>query len=569
MIRKQLNEDELFLMEMLHSPKATLEVLYPRGAFQGWIEGESCITVRTFQIPMLAYDCVLEDDDNLSEQENFEIRVKVGTIYIILGRRLGKTYVSLIGNILLKFLCYSNKEMTFSSYDEKHVGKVLDKVRNFFFGHPFFKQYKKSIRGNPEYTIEAHNGIFLYGINETARGKDPGCNWLGHHSDINFSDETQMSTEVSNSKKVDAIGESGCIEILAGVPLVTKVSPLGRILKDRDKQKNILRFPQYISNIWTDKVAKDREKEYGGKNTLNFKVNVEAELVEGASGAFDLERVRRNYNTEKIIKSFEITKENFSEYKHILILDKYKNSDRTFVFADIGDTAATEIGIIFRINKKYHLVYNITSYRLADNELSEMLAWIFKKVEGNFIGVDATGAGKPIYRQLCDLLETKKDKKVICDKCNKEYLKINLKEDKCPVCGSNVRDLGKKVIWIAFNENIVADFEKDDEGKAVLDDKGKPIFIEENTLIFAVQRLRILFYSELFVIPDNFIKFDEQFSAYFQVSNNNRLSFGSSADDHMVQSMQVFSIMEWQTENLPNINPKREIKKSGLGSFNF
>jgi len=82
--------------------------------------------------------------------------------------------------------------------------------------------------------------------------------------------------------------------------------------------------------------------------------------------------------------------------------------------------------------------------------------------------------------------------------------------------------------------------------------------------------LRELFYDRRFIIPDNFIKFDEQFSSYLQIQSGLNVSFDtSSGEDHFLQAMQVFAIMEWQTENLPNINPKKETRKPSLGYFNF
>lgn len=866
MIKKTLSEEELEFCEAFFNPKEMLECLYPKGAMQTWNEEGECLTVRNYQIPLLQYDNVLEDDDKLTEQENFQRRIDVGTLFAILGRKLGKSFISLQGNIVLKLIYYSGREMTMAAYDEKHLCKIMDKIRSFFSSHEFFRQYKKSIKGSPEYTLETLNGNTLYGVNETVKGKDPGANWWGHHTDINFQDEIQAESDAAYSKKIDAIGEMGCIEVLCGIPLVTKVSPLGKILKDRTKQKNILRFPQYISTFWNQKVREERERQYGGTNTVGYKVNVEAELIEGAEGCiaegskvlmsdfslkniedinindeiltfsehpkrnfikakvlnklfqgtknvigiksgnnklwltpdhkvladfrksndwrevqdclnknrkivsfnnifynyndyikglllgflftdatrifdknklnwnwyltqstrteyltieelfkllnieyskyivkqgtgyrplsgfapifrycirrkhneiiekwknnlennndirlgfisgfilgdgslssnclriyqnntikekilervlklsnikyhkrvrqnngyvyqfsmfeillyapkskkskkfidrllvlnpkiqnlkrgikrigikenikvwdltttsgtfivngflvhncFDMQRVRDNYDPNKVIKAFEITKENYSQFFNILILDSYLNAEKTFIFADIGDTAATEIGIAFKVNNKYHLVYNITTFRLSDKEISTLLIWIFKKVNADFISVDCTVMGKPIYRQLSEALDIVKDGKVI-----------------------------KRVIWCAFNESVTVGYEKDDNGNIMLDGNGLPVERRENTIIFAVQRLREMFYDKLFIIPDNFIKFDEEMSSYLQLVSGNRVIFDSTTDDHVVQMMQVLAILIWQTEQLPAININMKPKKTSLGIF--
>lgn len=539
MLKKTLSEEELEFCELFYNPKCMIECLYPKGAMQTWNEEGECLTVRNYQIPLIQYDTVLADDDKLTDQENFQRRIDAGTLFVILGRKLGKSFIALIGNMILKLIYYSGREMTCAAYDEKHMGKIMDKMRSFFSSHDFFHQYKKSIKGSPEYTLETVNGNILYGVNETVKGKDPGANWWGHHTDINFQDEIQAESDAAYSKKIDAIGEMGCIEVLCGIPLVTKVSPLGKILKDRTKQKNILRFPQYISTFWNQKVREERERQYGGTNTVGYKVNVEAELIEGAEGAFDMQRVRDNYDPNKVIKAFEITKETYSQYFNILVLDSYVNAEKIFVFADIGDTAATEIGIAFKVNDKYHLVYNITAFRLSDKELSDMLKWIFKKVNADFIAVDCTIMGKPIYRQLSEALDIVKDGKVI-----------------------------KRVIWCAFNESVTVGYEKDDNGGVLLDANGRPVEKVENTLIFAVQRLREMFYEKQFVIPDNFIKFDEEMSSYLQLVSGNRVMFDSvGGADHTVQMMEVFAILIWQTEQLPALNINMKPKKTSLGIF--
>jgi hypothetical protein len=540
MIKKNVTDEELFYISCFYNPKCMLESLYPQGAMRDWDEAGECLKVRPYQRPFLALDGVLEDDDRLDDFENFQRRVKLGTKYIILARKLGKTFIALVGNIILKMVYYSGKEMTFSAYDEKHMSKVMDVIRSFFTSHSFFKQYKEAIKGSPEYKIETKNGNIFYGINETIKGKDPGTNWWGHHTDFNFTDEIQAETEAAFNKKIDAIGEKGCAEVLVGIPLVTKVSPLGKILKDARKQKQILRLPQYASPYWNAATREERERQYGGTNTVCYKVNVSAELVEGAEGAFDMERVRANYQTDKAIKAFEITKENYPRFKSELIVDSHKSAERTYIHADIGgNAAATEIGITFKVNGRYQLVYNITTWKLDDKENAELMIWLFNKVGANFIAVDATIMGAPIYRQLSEKLDLVIDDKIL-----------------------------KRVIWCAFNENIVVGFKKDekDPKKLAVDGNGKPIPEEEHTLIFAVQRLRTLFFDKQFIIPDNFIKFDEQFSDYLQIVSQNKVMFDSrNGEDHLVQCMQVFAILEWLTEQMPLLTKEAKPKKTSLG----
>jgi hypothetical protein len=547
MINIKLTEEELNFLENFYNPKCLIETTFPKGKnVNAWNEGGECIKIRLYQVPMLTYDSCLEDDSKLSEQENFRLRLRAGTLILICGRKIGKTFIALVGNILKALLHYSGLEMTMSSYDEGHVNKVLDDVRSFFVTHLLYKQFKRNVKGSPEYKIETNNGNILFGVNENiSKGQDQGKNWWGKHTSLNFQDEVQAETETAHSKKIDAIGELGCIDVLCGIPLVTKTSPLGKILKDRDKAKMICRLPQYVSPFWNDEVRKDRIKDYGGENSVGYKVNVEAEDIEGAQGAFDMERVRLNYNSKRIIKRFEISKNNFAEYKRILVLEPMRNSSKTFVSADIGDASATEIGVHCKINDKYQLVYNITAFRLATKETIELMAYIFNQVGGHFISVDCTIMGKPIYEGLSDLL--------------------NIVEKDAE---GNIVKIHQRVFWCAFNENIVTGFETDNQGCVVRDKQGNAIEKTENTLIFAVQRLRELFYEKKFDIPEDDIKFDEEFSGYVMTASGTKVIFGSTTTDHYVQMMQVFAILEWLTEQLPAINPNKAVKKLSLGLFN-
>jgi hypothetical protein len=529
---KQITSEEIDFMEGFYNPKCMVESLFTKPA-NGWMEGLKCILVRLYQIPFLQYDSLIEDDENLSEQENFTRRINAGTLILISARKLGKTFLSLAANILLKLVHYSGKEMTMASYDESHVDKVLDDTREFLYAHGFFKLYRKNIKGSPEYKIETHNGNIMYGVNETIKGKSPGENWWGKHTEFNFQDEIQAETEDAFLKKIDAVGEKGVVENLCGIPLITKVSPLGKLLRDHSRKNSIVRIPQSVSPFWNETVRKDRIKNYGGENSIAYRVNCLAELIEGAMGCFDMERVRKNYTSRRIIKKFEVTKENFCDYQNFIILEKHPGASKTFIFSDIGDTAATEIGVIFEVNDKLIYTYNITTYRLSDKENSDFMAGLFKALNATNIAVDATIMGKPVYRQLCEALGA------------------------------------EKVSWCAFNESMIVGFERDEKtDKVKVDAKGKPIEKFENTLIFSVQQLRNLFYEQRFDIPEDDVKFEDEFSSYLQTISGNRVVFDSTTDDHLVQAFQVFAVMYWKVAQLPGLNPNVERQKLSLGVFN-
>jgi len=543
---KNLTEKELFFCEQFYNARCLVETTFSKGAPRNWNDGKKCILLRPYQRSFLGFDSALEDDDRLSELDNFRRRIKVGTKIVISARKIGKTFIALVASILMKLVHYRDKEMTMASYDEKHVDKVLNDVKPFMFYHNFYRSYRQRIAGKPEYVIETKNGNRLFGINETVKGKSPGQNWNGHHTSINFQDEIQAETEESYSPKIDAVSDFGAMEILCGIPLITKVSPLGRTLRDPTLKKNIVRLPQYVSYVWDEATKQQRIRQYGGEESSGYRINVAADLIEGACGAFDMERVKANFNKKRIIKRFEITKKTFKNFKSSLIIEPIANADRVFVSADVGDTAATEIAVIAKINKRYHLIYNITTYRLSlTQELPDIMEYIFRTVKANFMSLDCTIMGKPVYEILSERLNEKT---------------LNEKGE--------ITKVVKRVYWCAFNEDIVTGFEKDDNGIIIRDSKGIPVEKKENTLVFSVRRLNELFFDRKFDIPDDDYKFENQFSSYVSIISGNRIIYDTTmSEDHYVQCMETFAILEWQTVQLPTIYIEDIPKKTGLGAY--
>jgi len=529
---KNLSDEEINFLEIFYDPKAATECLFAKGNPRNWNDGKDCIDLRIYEIPFLGYDSLIEDDVTLSDEENFIRRIKLGTRIIICARKIGKTFIGLVANILLKLIYYSDKEMTMASYDEQHVSRVLDNVKEFLVSHNFFKSYKERIRGTP-YEIHTTNGNHLFGVNETIKGRNPGQNFWGHHTWINFQDEIQAETEEAYNKKIDAVSDFGVMEILCGIPLITKVSPLGRVMRDRENKRHLIRLPQYVSKLFTEEQKQKRIRAYGGQEAIGYKINVAADLVEGAQGVFDMERAKSNYNKDRSIKHFEITNKNFKHFPNLLVLEPIINSSKTYVVSDVGDAAATEINVYAKVKEKYQLVYNITTYRLSlTKELPDLIEYIFKKVGGHYCSVDCTIMGKAVYEILADRLNEKKfDTK------------------------GNLVKFTKRVFWCSFNEGIVTGYDRDEEtGDLLQDEKGNYIEKKEPTLHFAVTRLQQMFFDKKFDIPGDDYKFDLQFSSYISLISGNKVIYDTTSEDHYVQSFEVFAILEWNTEQLPYIS---------------
>lgn len=530
---KSLTHEEELLLAGIFNPKCFAETLFTENSPDRWLIGEPTITIRLYQIPFLQHDSVLVDDNRLTKQVNFDRRKKCGELLLICARLIGKTFIALGINPIAKGVQNITKQITCGSYDLKHLKNYLDKICNIFNSHPFFKKFKESMkRGNPDYEIKLKNGVEYYSVNTNVKGKEPGKGFWGKHSHFHFHDEYQAETEKSNEPRIDAIQEIGCIDCLCGIPLTTKSSPLGKILNDSSKKNKIVKLPQYVNKSFTEEKRIDRIKQYGGENTIGYKVNVEAILVEGAYGAFDMKTVRDCYNSNYTIKLFEITPENFDTYKTDLIIEPLENATLTYIHVDIGDRTNTEICVTFKINKKYRYTYRITTFRLSlTKQLPELLKWIYDKVNADFLGVDSTTMGKAVWEKMVELLPS---------------VKIDDREI-------------NRVIWCSFSENMLTGYEKDKDAKVKLDDNGKPIEKHEHTMVFTVRKLRDFFFDKIFEIPEDDYAFDDQFSNYSELVSGNRISYDSASERHIVQAFEVLAKMIWETEYLAdeklNIQP--------------
>jgi hypothetical protein len=336
------------------------------------------------------------------------------------------------------------------------------------------------------------------------------------------------------------------MEILCGITLISKNSPLGRVIRDRDNKKHLIRLPQYVSNLFDEKTKQNRIRAYGGEQSHSYKINVAAELVENAQGVFDMGRLMQCYNKKRTIKRFEITKDNFKDYQRILVLEPIYNATKTYVTSDVGDSAATEISVFGKINGKYTLVYNITTYRLSlTKELPDLMEYIFRQVAGHYIAVDATIMGKPVY----EILDERLNEKILDEK-------------------GNIIKVIKRVYWVAFNEDVVTGIEKDDKGRAIKDRKGDVVKKTTPALHFSVMRLQQLFFDKKFDIPEDDFKFELQFSCYISLISGSKVIYDTTGEDHYVQSFEVFALLEWMTEQLSSIGAVSERKKLCSGVYN-
>jgi len=313
---------------------------------------------------------------------------------------------------------------------------------------------------------------------------------------------------------------------------LTEYSPPGRIFYDLTQVPWVVNLPQYVNPKFDDAKNKSATKDHGGENSLSYRVFVKGEVVEEGISVFDMARVRLTYNENKHVKFFEINKKNLHNFKTIIVAEPTKQAKSTYLCCDIGESAPSEIIILFEVPSPtgetiYKYSYNITLYNLTDKEQTQVISWLAKTVQATFIGLDTTdGTGRAIYRSLAE-----------------QFPKENM-------------------VWVGFNEKLPIDFERDENNILVFKD-GVPTYKEEYVSEWSVKRLKDVFYDRRMEVPLDY-KFDVQFNSVIAIQKGGRVSYECITDngDHLFAAFRVFSIAQWLHEfsNARPISSKRFAK---------
>lgn len=545
MILEKITKKELYLSRILFNPKAMVECLFVNkidnfDTLQRF-QDDSFFKVRLYQVPFISYEYMLAYNPKLGnnkqecDSENFELRKGAGTGYYYCGRKIGKSLVALLMDLLLDTI-YNCEDFVaaFSSFDEVHVQHILEPYIKTLENHPFFKLFKAHATRHPTYKISFPKGRTVEGINMNINSvKKIGAQWERVHASKIYIDEHQYETDDVIHKRSQATSEYGAIERFAGITSFKSHSPAGKLFTNLALKNWLINIPRTVSQSW-NKISKQKALEdYDGEETLAYKIHVLALLCEDAEGLYDMERIRKSYNKRKHIKHFEITKKNFDRFKELIIVERPVNSDRIWIAGDFGETAPTEIVVINEIHSNHNVffkyLYNITLHRLVPDEQTEIFKYIAEQVQANFIGLDCTEqGGRQVYRDLSAF-----------------YTKENL-------------------VWVGFSEKISIGFEKDEKGQTKYE-KGKPVIQQEYVIDWSIRRLKHLLYDgERFEIPLDF-KFDRQFAAMVSVKSGNRTVYGCKEQDHLHAAFQVFSIMQW-TQEFALTKPVRK-QEWGIGGF--
>jgi hypothetical protein len=444
MITEKINEKELAFMEAWHNPICLTESLFSN--LDNLSEFKNHFSeIRFYQRPMLSFEPMIDFEvPGFSPKEQFELRKGAGEIYNYGARKFGKSLITEKIDICLSMIHDPNCWCGFSSADAIHLQDILDVVTRAVNYHPILRMYKRRFRMSPKYEMEAKNGWLLQGINMNIASKDAGRQWFGKHVRKLWVEEASLETDKAYDKRKDSLSELGAVLRLSGMTNFTRFTPAGKAFYEPENQSKILNLPQYVNPTFDDKEDINRQKEYGGRDSLAYRIFVKGQVVEDGISEFQMDRIEPYINNKIDLKVFEIKKDSFNYFKNLIIVERPKNAERLFINADIGDGAGgTEIIVHSEVSNIYHYLYRIALYSLTADEQLEIFEYLIQKLQANVIGIDCgDGTGRAIYRRL-----------------EKKYSKNNL-------------------VYYSGAEKIGIDFKKDENNKVILDN-GKPIFVEE------------------------------------------------------------------------------------------
>ncbi len=527
---EKITDEELEFCECFYNPIAMAECLFSDYDNLVAMNEDELAHIRMGQLPLLSYEYLLDENPEISEKENFDLRKGSGDLYCLGGRLFGKTLFVEKVDLLISMATQGSERVGFSSYDAIHIRGVLEEVIQVLEHHPLFKIFQPDINRSPNYRITFPTGYLLESVNMNITGKKPGAQFFQKHFTRLYIEEASFETEQVYRQRRDSVSENGCVFRIAGMTNFTKYSPCGQVFYDLSKKSWVLNLPQYINPKWNDKEKQKAVKDFGGEQSVGFRVFIRGEVVEGGVSVFDMERIRPYYNEDRVTKNFEINKDNFTNFKTIIIAERFKNATAEFLFADIGDgSAPTEIGIIFEINKRYRYEYNITLYDLTDKEQFKIFKWLAETLKANYVALDCTdGTGRAIFRSLEEI-----------------FPKENL-------------------IWVSFNEKIAVDFERDANDKPKKEN-GKFVYKEEYVSEWSIKHLKDLLYDGRVDLPLDY-KFDMQVNSVVAMQSGARTIYECiSQENHLFQAFQVFSIAQWMNEfNLIKPVQRTDFFKSGV-----
>ena len=533
MITEKLTPEELSFCENFYNPLCLAETLFSN--YDSLSEFKENLTeIRMYQIPMLSFSPILDDNiKGLSTKEKFELKKGADEIYNFGGRRFGKSLIGEKIDICLSMLYADNCWTVFSSADAIHLADILDCITKAVDFHPLLRAYKMRFRASPKYDLQCKNGYLLQSVNQNIASKDSGKQWYGKHCQVQILEESSLENSASYDKRKDAISELGVVIRSSGMTNFTRFTPAGKAYYDPNNKSKILNLPQYVNVLFDDKEDKERQIEFGGRDSPLYKIFVQGSVIEDGISEFQMDRIEPYVDDKQDLKVFEIKKEAFPYFKNLIVVERPTNAERIFISADVGDgSGGSEILIHSEIGNKYNYLYRISLYSLTDLEQYEIFDYLIQKLSANVVALDnGDGTGRAIYRRL-----------------EKKYPSANL-------------------VSYRGGEKIGVDWKKDDKGKVLLEN-GKPVMLDEFMSEFSIRHLKSLLYTGRIQMPTDH-KYLNQLNSVISRTVGTRTVYAciSATGDHIIDAHKVFATAIWLKKDF-NSTPKLSVD-SGLGACSW
>ena len=543
---QNISEDEIAFMECWYTPACLIESLFHDFDNLTAFSKEKFGNLRLYQHAMVSDESIIDfeltaEQRGMTKKEMFGMRKKVGNIYNFGARKFGKSIITMIMDLMVTFMTSDGDKIAMSSVDLVHLKQVLEPVKNCLSSHPICKLFCKRVKGSPDFQFETKNNVLLNSVNFNLGGTNPGRQWYGKHVTRVMIEEASLETEEVYEKRKDALSESGAVFRVSGMCDFTPHSPPGKMFYNIDNQKHVLNLPQFVSPFWDEEEKADREEFYGGFLSIGYKVFVLGEVVEDGVSALDMQRIRkacymydRKGHFTKDIQRFEISKDTYSHFRNLIIVERPDNAERIFISADIGKKV-TEIVVHSEIDDKYEYLYTVVLFNLTQQEIEEILKHLISKLHANVIGIDCgDGEGRGIYSNF----------QLIYPEKNLVYYDGSMK------------------IKVGFEYE---DADEDGE-KRIKEEKGEPVFRYEYMSEFSVRRIKELLYCGRCKIPCDY-KFDAQFSGVKAMTSGTRTIYKcvSSSGDHLFDAWKVFTIAQWLKKDF-NDTPQIDEEDWGVGA---
>jgi hypothetical protein len=535
-----ISKEELDFLDTWYTPKALSEILFHDWDNLSSFDENKFGELRLYQESMLSDESLI--DFNLTAEEHykslskydkqkalFQLKKNVGDLYCFGARRFGKTMVTMTMDILIDMMTSSSEKVALASVDLIHIRGVLEPIKTCLQNHSICKLFERKTSASPDYQFELKTGYVLNSVNFNLGAKNTGVQFFAKHVHKLYIEEASLETEEVYEKRIAAVSEFGAIFRISGMTNFIPQSPAGKAYYGAKTHPFVLNYPQYVNPFWDENEKNERIDEYGGKESIGFRMFVEGEVVEDCITTFDMERVRQfSINNNKQLVHIEIPKNRYKFYESLCIVERPVNAERIFISADIG-LHVTEINIFSEVNNKYEYLYNLTLNNLTDDEQCNIFKYLTSKVQSNVISLDCgEGCGQAIYNEL---------EKTISN---------------------------QNLVWYDGSRKVVVGFERNSKNEIILEN-GRPLEKTQKMAEWSVKHLQDLLYSGKMVIPND-IKFIDQLSQVIGTVRGNCVVYECLAKqgDHLFDSFKVFSIAEWLRGNHSLTPPVKKQWCSGV-----